>query len=416
MNSISFFKALLMKEIDEELKGGQKKLDVAEPKGKITAADFKALRGKKGVKKEVDTPNPPTDYSGKPAIPGLGPIVGMKEGDHEVGMAKNELRDMISNASKIDQMVGEGDNLPGWVSAYISLAADYMHSVAEYLAGESSRIQKPGPGYGTNSAVVETDITPMFTQLHPKDRTLQQYVDVLKKDPNIAAAIEYESDFKDALKRRIYIHGDKDEIGRTAGIVLQIDKHGDRYSGDNFGRIYKMFKKQEMKEDHEVGMANSSLESIIKSAMELKMKLGNDERNIPGWIQDHITNAENYIDQAAQGFHELSHDDQAGEHDMDELPDGTEEVPAGDEEDDEMTLQGLMESLLGEAKKKPSAGLTKKQKSTIAKKAKAGKDVGKKGKGFEKIASKAAKKYGSKEKGQAVAAAAMWKSAAKKAK
>ena len=32
MNSISFFKALLMKEIDEELKGGQKKLDVAEPK------------------------------------------------------------------------------------------------------------------------------------------------------------------------------------------------------------------------------------------------------------------------------------------------------------------------------------------------------------------------------------------------
>jgi len=42
-----------MKEIDEELKGGQKKLDVAEPKGKITAADFKALRAKKGMKKEA---------------------------------------------------------------------------------------------------------------------------------------------------------------------------------------------------------------------------------------------------------------------------------------------------------------------------------------------------------------------------
>jgi len=75
----------------------------------------------------------------------------------------------------------------------------------------------------------------------------------------------------------------------------------------------------------------------------------------------------------------------------------------------------MMEDLL-EAKKKPSAGLTKKQKSTIAKKAASGKDIGKKGKGFEKIASKAAKKYGSKERGQAVAAAAMWKSAAKKAK
>jgi len=192
MNSISFFKALLMKEIDEELKGGQKKLDVAEPKGKITAADFKALRAKKG-----------------------------------------------------------------------------------------------------------------------------------------------------------------------------------------------------MKEDHEVSMAHNSLESIIKSAMELKMKLGNDERNIPGWIQDHITNAENYIDQAAQGFHELSHDDQESE--MDELPVGNEEEPV-----DDMNLQSMMEDLL-EAKKKPSAGLTKKQKSTIAKKAAAGKDIGKKGKGFEMIAKKAAKKYGSKE-------------------
>ncbi len=198
MNSISFFKALLMKEIDEELKGGQKKLDVAEPKGKITAADFKALRAKKG-----------------------------------------------------------------------------------------------------------------------------------------------------------------------------------------------------MKEDHEVSMAHNSLESIIKSAMELKMKLGNDERNIPGWIQDHITNAENYIDQAAQGFHELEGHDQESE--MDELPVGNEEEPV-----DDMNLQSMMEDLL-EAKKKPSAGLTKKQKSTIAKKAASGKDIGKKGKGFEMIAKKAAKKYGSKERGQAFA-------------
>ena len=33
--------------VAEKLKGGQKKLDVAEPKGKITAADFKALQAMK---------------------------------------------------------------------------------------------------------------------------------------------------------------------------------------------------------------------------------------------------------------------------------------------------------------------------------------------------------------------------------
>jgi archaellum component FlaC len=57
--------------------------------------------------------------------------------------------------------------------------------------------------------------------------------------------------------------------------------------------------------DHEVKMAVSSLEAIAKAIIELRQKLGNQERNIPGWIQDHIAKAENYIEQAAQGFHEL---------------------------------------------------------------------------------------------------------------
>ena len=61
------------------------------------------------------------------------------------------------------------------------------------------------------------------------------------------------------------------------------------------------------------------------------------------------------------------------------------------------------------AEGKPSAGLTKKEKSAVVKKAKAGKDIGKKGKGFADVAAKAAKTYGSKEKGEKVAAAAMWK-------
>ena len=48
-------------------------------------------------------------------------------------------------------------------------------------------------------------------------------------------------------------------------------------------------------------------------------------------------------------------------------------------------------------------------KSMVAKKAQAGKDLGKKGKNFNKIANKAAKKYGSKEAGKKVAGAIMQK-------
>jgi hypothetical protein len=167
-------------------------------------------------------------------------------------------------------------------------------------------------------------------------------------------------------------------------------------------------------QDHEVSMAQSSLKSIVSAASKLMALIGQDEKDIPAWIQDHITNAANYINQAADNYHEYN--EGQGEHDMDELPNGTIEQPAGDEEDVVMSLRSMMEDLFEAKKKKPSAGLTKKQKSAIVKKAKAGKDVGKKGKGFEKVAAKAAKEYGSKERGQKVAAAAMWKAAAKKAK
>lgn len=53
--------------------------------------------------------------------------------DHEAKMAKGELRDMISSGAELYKMIQEGDNLPGWVSAYITLASDYMHSVHSYM-------------------------------------------------------------------------------------------------------------------------------------------------------------------------------------------------------------------------------------------------------------------------------------------
>jgi hypothetical protein len=57
------------------------------------------------------------------------------------------------------------------------------------------------------------------------------------------------------------------------------------------------------------------------------------------------------------------------------------------------------------AEGKPSAGLSKEKKSAVVKKAKAGGDIGKPGKSFDKLA----KSAGGGEKGKKIAAAAMWK-------
>jgi hypothetical protein len=40
---------------------------------------------------------------------------------------------MVTSGAELYKMIQEGDNLPGWVSAYITLASDYMHSVHSYM-------------------------------------------------------------------------------------------------------------------------------------------------------------------------------------------------------------------------------------------------------------------------------------------
>lgn len=79
--------------------------------------------------------------------------------DHEASMAESELRDLISNASKLQNIIQPGDQLPGWVSAYISLASDYMHSVAEYMIQQQAEMGDQGeeatPGYAVYEGLGE---------------------------------------------------------------------------------------------------------------------------------------------------------------------------------------------------------------------------------------------------------------------
>jgi archaellum component FlaC len=133
-------------------------------------------------------------------------------------------------------------------------------------------------------------------------------------DPTIPRASEWDG------KYAVIIPGGKEEVERMqelAGIAAEkldpVGQEDEDINNDNkVNKTDKYLAKRRkaiaanLKEgDHEVAMAVSSLEEIAKAIIELRQKLGNTERNIPGWIQDHIAKAENYIEQAAQGFHEL---------------------------------------------------------------------------------------------------------------
>jgi len=61
-------------------------------------------------------------------------------------------------------------------------------------------------------------------------------------------------------------------------------------------------KESEEETDYEVSMAEKQLDDIIKSATELKAKMGQKEFNVAAWIQDHISKSQDYINQANYGF------------------------------------------------------------------------------------------------------------------
>lgn len=88
-----------------------------------------------------------------------------------------------------------------------------------------------------------------------------------------------------------------------------IDNDGDADSSDKYLKnrrdaISSAMKKEEHGGDHEVSMAHSALDDIIKNATELKTKMGAEEKDVPAWIQDHISQAQNFINQAVTNYHE----------------------------------------------------------------------------------------------------------------
>jgi len=86
---------------------------------------------------------------------------------------------------------------------------------------------------------------------------------------------------------------------------LDVDKDGE-IEGSDLAAL-RAGKKDEVvleNDDHEVSMGMGALDDIIRNATELKGKLGTDEKDIPAWIQDHISQAQNFINQANTNFHD----------------------------------------------------------------------------------------------------------------
>jgi predicted RNA binding protein YcfA (HicA-like mRNA interferase family) len=58
------------------------------------------------------------------------------EYDYEGDMARGQLQSIVNNAQKVHDMLEDNDNLPEWVQSKITLAEDYISTVANYMMSE----------------------------------------------------------------------------------------------------------------------------------------------------------------------------------------------------------------------------------------------------------------------------------------
>jgi hypothetical protein len=65
-----------------------------------------------------------------------------REYDYEGDMAKSQLRSIIANAQSVHDMLKDDTNMAEWVQSKITLAADYITTVKDYITSETNEETK----------------------------------------------------------------------------------------------------------------------------------------------------------------------------------------------------------------------------------------------------------------------------------
>ena len=78
---------------------------------------------------------------------GCGAAKGNCQDSREGSMAKHDAMECAEDAQAVADMIAESDNLPEWLEAKITLAADYMNRVKDYLTHYK---QNGAAGFGGN--------------------------------------------------------------------------------------------------------------------------------------------------------------------------------------------------------------------------------------------------------------------------
>ena len=114
------------------------------------------------------------------------------EYDQEGDMAKSDLRSIMANAKRLHDMIEDADNLPEWCQNKITLAEDYISTVANYLTAEMNEeveleeglqqtLRKFVPGYAKKQINDKMDSGKFGKTDADKDANFHRYKKVMNK-------------------------------------------------------------------------------------------------------------------------------------------------------------------------------------------------------------------------------------------
>lgn len=94
---------------------------------------------------------------------GCGGSKGGCQDSHEGSMAKHDAMECAEDAQAVANMIQDADNLPEWLESKITLAADYMNRVKDYLTHYMANGQdnQPAPMRGMGGDVSQPQFVPV---------------------------------------------------------------------------------------------------------------------------------------------------------------------------------------------------------------------------------------------------------------
>ena len=374
---------------------------------------------------ELDQMNPGMEPQGSEEVIGLHG----DEPDREGAMAKADLFKLANYSHKLFQQIDDNDQLEGWVQAKITKAADYVASVYHYLEYEMKFSD-----YG--KALDDSDVLSEGQKSALKNKLMEAKSKVKELKKAQAEKVKEKKMAEGVLSGG---HTSCTECGGTGMVYEEPKAIPDHVKGkvEKYNRQAKAFHAAGKRIDKNNDGIDDRLQDP-KVAEEASSTGGEITRPTKG-VTRHKENPNRFSDEEHTEPKSKAKAQSAADKSGDKAADKAEEKEGKNWEKrfgkDSVTRvkdgKKVDEALKGGQKKldvnhnnkidgddlatlrtkkkvkeaAPSAGLSKAQKSATAKKAAAGKDIGKPGKTFAKTA----KAAGGGEKGEKIAAAAMWK-------